>query len=170
MTVSLLPKSKLLFKHVSPQGNSSLRPHSAALSGSERLSRFLVQVMNLAFTYKMSIKRDEPNSNSLFREGARLATLGGEGPNSAEVGCLRMVFVFPKKFKRCILETSLLVFFPLTTNGGCLTYDNRPQVLEDGTLVLRRLDHRGAGRYACRVETGVGRRTTHFHNSQYLFH
>ena len=29
------------------------------------------------------------------------------------------------------------------------------KVLEDGTLVLRRLDSRGAGRYACRVETGV---------------
>lgn len=58
----------------------------------------------------------------------------------------------------------------LPSYGCCLTYDYRPQVLEDGTLVLRRLDHRGAGRYACRVETGVGRRTTHFHNSQYLFH
>ena len=56
MTVSLLPKTKLLFKHVSPQGDSSLRPHSAALSGSTRLSRFLVQVINLAFTYKMSLK------------------------------------------------------------------------------------------------------------------
>ena len=30
-------------------------------------------------------------------------------------------------------------------------------MLEDGTLVLRRLDSRGAGRYACRVETGVRR-------------
>ena len=32
------------------------------------------------------------------------------------------------------------------------------QVLDDGTLVLRRLDTRGAGRYACRVETGVTKR------------
>ena len=98
MTVRLLSKSNLLFMHVPPQGDSSLRPHSAALSGSERLTCFLVQVMNLAFTYKMSLKRDEPNSNPCFREGARLATLGGEGPNSAEVGCLRMVFVLPKTF------------------------------------------------------------------------
>ena len=39
-----------------------------------------------------------------------------------------------------------------------LPLTNLYQVLDDGTLVLRRLDSRGAGRYACRVETGVTKR------------
>ena len=59
---------------------------------------FLGSGDELGFYLQDESKRDEPNSNFWFREGARLATLGGEGPNSAEVGCLRMVFVFPKKF------------------------------------------------------------------------
>ena len=33
---------------------------------------------------------------------------------------------------------------------------NSAEVLRDGTLVLRQLDNRAAGRYACRLETGIG--------------
>ena len=60
----------------------------------------------------------------------------------------------------------MTVIFPVKTNGCFLSPDYCLQVLEDGTLVLRRLDHRGAGRYACRVETGVGRRIIHLNNPE----
>ena len=76
---------------------------------------------------------------SWFREGIRLTNLGAEGPNSAEV---------PPS------EEVVLIFNLLNFLHNQICFNSR-QVLEDGTLVLRRLDSGGAGRYACRVETGV---------------
>ena len=76
---------------------------------------------------------------SWFREGIRLTNLGGGGPNSAEV---------PPS------EEVVLIFNLLNFLHNQICFNSR-QVLEDGTLVLRRLDSGGAGRYACRVETGV---------------
>ena len=98
MTVSLFSQIKITFQACFP----SRRLFPAATQCRPLLQRealaFLGSGDELGFYLQDESKRDEPNSNSWFREGARLATLGGEGPNSAEVGCLRMVFVFPKTF------------------------------------------------------------------------
>ena len=98
MTVSIFSQIKITFQACFPSRRlfpvvTQCRP----LWQREALA-FLGSGDELGFYLQDESKRDEPNSNSWFREGARLATLGGEGPNSAEVGCLRMVFVFPKMF------------------------------------------------------------------------